>query len=80
MVQGIVDVESHDVSGMDAVDSQDASVPGTRRQATSRMQRKQAITGHQSAIPRSHQLPQPKLAQTTLITIKVCKKKIILWS
>ena len=84
MVQGIVDVESHDVSGMDAVDSQDASVPGTRRQATSRMQRKQAITGHQSAILlqslRSHQLPQPKLAQTTLITIKVCKKKIILWS
>ena len=84
MVQGIVDVESHDVSGMDAVDSQDASVPGTRRQATSRMQRQQAITGHQSAIllqsPKSHQLPLPKLAQTTLITIKVCKKKIILWS
>ena len=79
----MVDVESLDVSripdpGKDAVDSQDASVPGTRRQATSRMQRKQAITGLQSAIllqsPRSPQLPQPKLAQITLITNKVCKK------
>ena len=77
----MVDVESRDVSRIpdprkDVVDSQDASVPGGERQ--------QAITGLQSAILlqslRSHQLPQPKLAQTTLITIKVCKKKIMSWS
>ena len=77
-LQGIVDVESHNVSGTNAVDSLDASVPGTRRQATLRMQRKQAITGLQSAIllrgPRSPQLPQAKLARTTLITIQVCNK------
>ena len=77
----MVDVESRDVSRIpdprkDAVDSQDASVPGGERQ--------QAITGLQSAILlqslRSPQLPQPKLARITLITIKVCKKKIMSWS
>ena len=69
----MVDVESRDVSRIpdprkDAVDSQDASVLGEEK--------KQAITGLQSAILlqslRSPQLPQPKLARITLITIKVC--------
>ena len=77
----MVDVESRDVSRIpdprkDAVDSQDASAPGGERE--------QAITGLQRAIllqsPRSPQLPQPKLARITLITIKVCKKKIMSWS